>query len=113
MKNDSAGKSIDGIRRTRRVRPVSAGRQPMASYRHYSHNTDEDIEASLDAIDVADTTDGDIVATIDDTNTHEPEIVSDEDIEASLDAIGDIDDDMPKSTNTPPPQLGVIINPTP
>lgn len=102
MKNDSAGKSIDGIRRTRRVRPVSAGRQPMASYRHYSHNTDEDIEASLDAIDAADTTDGDIVATIDDTNTHEPEIVSDEDIEASLDAIGDIDDDMPKSTNTSP-----------
>lgn len=101
MKNDSAGKSIDGIRRTRRVRPVSAGRQPMASYRHYSHNTDEDVEASLDAINAAGATDGDAIATVDDTDTHEPEIVSDEDIEASLDAIGDIDDDMPKSTNTP------------
>ena len=104
MKGDSAAKSIDGIRRAKRTRPVNAGRQPVASYRHYNHDTDSsdptDNLASATEIaetDIIDTADKDAIA--EPTETHS--VVSDADIEASLDAIGDIDDDMPESANTP------------
>lgn len=109
MKGDSAAKSIDGIRRAKRTRPVNAGRQPVASYRHYNHDTDSsdstDNLASATEIaetDIIDTADKDAIA--EPTETHS--VVSDADIEASLDAIGDIDDDMPESANTPPTESG-------
>lgn len=109
MKGDSAAKSIDGIRRAKRTRPVNAGRQPVASYRHYNHGTDssDSTDNLASAAEIAET---DIIATADKDAITEPtethRVVSDADIEASLDAIGDIDDDMPESANTPPTESG-------